>query len=148
MKKNILPVLTLCLAVGCGKPVDFSNNQYREFLSVQELKSQSLRKMGFRVDSLDTYLPLPSSAKNISVCQESGIDLSIWWAFDVSKEDLQEIEKISKGNDPCPFYPNKHDITFWFPQATSISGVHLRDAMTWIGVDLKTKRVYCLKYTM
>ena len=138
----------LSMLTGCGKPLDFSNNQYAAFPSLQELTATPLRDHGFHVDSLDAYFPLPPSASNISVCEESGIDLSLWWSFDVSDADLQEMQKLSAGNDPCPFNPKKHDTTFWIPSKTIISGVHSKDSMTWIGVDPKSKRVYCLKYTM
>jgi hypothetical protein len=148
MKKITMSILMLSLAIGCGKPTDLSNNQYSEYLSVQDLKSESLRETGFGVDSLDVYLPLPASAKNISVCEESGIDLSIWWSFDVPGTDIQGIADSAKGIDPCPFSPKRHDTTFWIPKGRDILGVHLKDKMTWIGVDLNTRRVYCLKYTM
>ena len=139
--------MLFCFAVGCGKPsFDFSNNRYAEFVSVQDLKAKPLNTLGFHIETLDVYLPVPASATKICICEESGIDSSFWWAFDVSDADFPEIEKIAKGNSPCPFTPKKHEKTFTIPKEAI--GVHSKDKMIWIGIDPNTKRIYCLKYTM
>lgn len=148
MKKIILPILLLCLTLGCGKPIDFSNSRYAEFASAADIGPNTMQKLGFRGHSPDVYFPLPESAKNICICEESSRDMSLWWAFDVSDSDFQEIEKITSGKDQCPDNPTKHDTSFWIPKGTVIKGVRQRDEMKWIGVDPKTKRVYCYVYTM
>ena len=146
MKYISLITIVLLFAAGCGKPIIFTNDRYKEFPSSSDIKAKSLHEYGFRVDNLDAYLPLLASASNICVCEESGIDMTLWWSFNLSPEDFQQVEKIAMGSDPCPYTPNTHK-TFWIPADKVIKGVHSRENMTWIGIDPVLRRVYCVKYT-
>lgn len=144
MKMKLLWLTILILAAGCWKPIDFSNNRAAEFASAKAITPGVLRQRGFRVESLQ----LPANATNIRLCEESGIDMTLWWSFDVSEPDLSSYLPIATGTDPCPFRPQKHDESFWMPADRKVLGVHSKTNMTWVGVDQLSKRVYCLKYTM